>query len=175
MPYSKKFIDDIRAAADIVQIVGEVVELKAYGDRHKGLCPIHGDKTPSLSVSAERKLWYCFGCGEGGDAISFVQAHQSISFVKAVKYLAERYGLSDDGDPARYCPRPKLKQKPMVPPIGYVPPSKPYVACRDPVADRIIAEYARPIDDHDQIFLTMGVVPTHLIEEIANDVGLSHL
>jgi hypothetical protein len=172
MPYSKKFIDDIRASADIVQIVSEVIELKAYpGDRHKGLCPFHNESSPSFSVS--KNLYYCFGCGEGGDVIRFVERTQDVSFGAAVRLLGDRYNLThDDSTPVR--PRPPVKRAlpPMRQPDGYVAPLEPIVAVYDPYAAQLFDDLYRP--DFD-LLLTLGIVPSSLALELLNDVSLSHL
>lgn len=93
----------VRAATDIVALVGEHAALKRQGTRWVGLCPFHGEKTPSFSVNAELGLYYCFGCQERGDAISFVRAMEHLDFVDAVRRLADRAGLTirEDGESGR--------------------------------------------------------------------------
>lgn len=83
----------VKEAADIVEIVGEVVTLKKAGATYKGLCPFHGEKTPSFTVNPARHTFHCFGCGEGGDALAFVMRYQNIGFWEAVKQLAGRYHI----------------------------------------------------------------------------------
>ncbi len=87
------FITDLLARADIVEIVGRHVELKKAGANYKGLCPFHGEKTPSFTVSASKQFYHCFGCGAHGTAITFLMEHTGVSFVDAVKDLAGMYGL----------------------------------------------------------------------------------
>ncbi len=83
----------VRERADLVDIVGTYVTLKpAGGGAWKGLCPFHDEKTPSFHVRPERG-WYCFGCGEGGDAIAFVMKHDGLGFSQAVEHLADRTGV----------------------------------------------------------------------------------
>ncbi len=84
----------IKQAVDIVDVIGRVVHLRRSGNRHIGLCPFHHEKTPSFQVDAEHQLYYCFGCGTGGDVISFVTKHQNLTFADAVKFLAERYNIA---------------------------------------------------------------------------------
>lgn len=84
----------VRAATDIVALVGEHAALKRQGQRWFGLCPFHGEKTPSFSVNAEAGLYYCFGCQAKGDAISFVRAVEHLDFVDAVRRLADKAGIS---------------------------------------------------------------------------------
>ncbi|MCY4659478.1 MAG: DNA primase [Acidobacteria bacterium] len=94
------FLDDLKAQADIVQVVQEVVSLRRAGASHKGLCPFHTEKTPSFTVNGDRGFFHCFGCGTGGDVIKFVQLHESLTFPDAVQALAQRFGVqvpvSDD-------------------------------------------------------------------------------
>jgi DNA primase len=83
----------IKEAADIVQIIGESVELKRTGTRYLGLCPFHGEKTPSFSVHAGQQFFHCFGCGESGDVFSFMMKYHSLDFPEAVRTLANRYHI----------------------------------------------------------------------------------
>ena len=87
-------VQAVKEAADIIEVVGEVVTLKKAGVNYKGLCPFHGEKTPSFTVNPARRTFHCFGCGEGGDALSFVMRYQNIPFWEAVKQLAGRYHIS---------------------------------------------------------------------------------
>jgi DNA primase len=84
----------VRAATDIVALVGEHAALKRQGQRFVGLCPFHSEKTPSFSVNAEAGLYHCFGCDASGDAISFVRATEHLDFVDAVRRLADRAGVT---------------------------------------------------------------------------------
>lgn len=86
-------IEEVKAKTDIVPIISEHVELKKAGRNYKGLCPFHSEKTPSFMVSPELQIFKCFGCGESGDAISFLQKHEGMDFPEALKYLADRAGV----------------------------------------------------------------------------------
>ncbi len=86
-------IADIRKAADIVEVVADAVILKKAGKDFLGLCPFHSEKTPSFTVSPEKQIYYCFGCGAGGNVFSFLMAHEGISFPEAARSLASRYGI----------------------------------------------------------------------------------
>ena len=95
-------IDRIRDSAEILDVVSDYVELRRRGRNHFGLCPFHPEKTPSFSVAPDKQIYHCFGCGAGGNAISFLMEYEKISFVEALKKLAERYGIElnlhrDDG------------------------------------------------------------------------------
>jgi len=97
------FLQDLLARVDVVEIVGRHVELKKAGINHKGLCPFHGEKSPSFIVSPSRQTYHCFGCGAHGDAIRFLIEHGGLSFPDAVRELAQQVGLTvpeDDVDPA---------------------------------------------------------------------------
>ncbi len=85
--------EQIRQRTDLVELVSEHVALKAAGRDYVGLCPFHSEKTPSFSVSPSKQIFKCFGCGAGGDAFTFVQLRESVSFPEAMKILAERAGI----------------------------------------------------------------------------------
>jgi DNA primase len=87
------FIDDLKSHADIVQIVQERVPLRQSGATWKGLCPFHGEKTPSFHVNRDKGFFHCFGCGVGGDVIKFVELSDKLTFPEAVRQLAARVGL----------------------------------------------------------------------------------
>ena len=84
---------EIKNAADIVDIVSEVVHLKKSGKNFLGLCPFHSEKTPSFSVSPEKQIYHCFGCGVGGNIFSFLMKHDGLAFPEAARTLARRYGV----------------------------------------------------------------------------------
>jgi len=90
---SQKTIDLIKDTADIVDVVSEFVPLQAAGKNMKGLCPFHSEKTPSFFVSKERQLFNCFGCGKKGSAVTFIQEYKNISYVDALKFLADKYHI----------------------------------------------------------------------------------
>src|ERR671920_1434008 len=91
--YTKDSIDRVRDAVDMVELVGAKTDLRRVGTRWSGLCPFHDERTPSFSVNPAEKLYYCFGCGEGGDAFKFVQQTEGLEFQEAVELLAERSGV----------------------------------------------------------------------------------
>jgi DNA primase len=86
-------ITKIRQAADIVEIVSESVPLRKAGKDFSGLCPFHAEKTPSFSVSPDKQLFYCFGCGEGGDVFHYLMRRDGLSFGEALRMLARRFGI----------------------------------------------------------------------------------
>ncbi len=87
-------VAQVRAATDIVALIGEHAALKRVGRRWTGLCPFHTEKSPSFSVNAEEGFYYCFGCQASGDAITFVRATEHLDFVDAVRLLADRAGVA---------------------------------------------------------------------------------
>ena len=87
-------IDEVRVASDIVDVVSAHVKLKKRGKNFLGLCPFHQEKTPSFSVSPEKQMYHCFGCGVGGNVFTFVMELEKVSFVEAVRTLAERAGIA---------------------------------------------------------------------------------
>lgn len=91
--YSDEFITDLKENVDLVDLVSDYLELKKSGNRYKGLCPFHSEKTPSFFVNPDNNFYHCFGCGAGGDTISFVMEIENLTFVESVKMLAERSGM----------------------------------------------------------------------------------
>ncbi len=93
MRFSDALLDDIRRSSDIVDVVGAVVKLRRRGKNFLGLCPFHQEKTPSFNVNPELQIFKCFGCGKGGNVYQFVMETERVSFVEAVRSLAERAGI----------------------------------------------------------------------------------
>jgi DNA primase len=92
--YSSAVLDEIRVAVDIVDLVGRFVNLKKAGQNYKGLCPFHGEKTPSFMVNPKKGIFHCFGCGVGGDAFGFLMRQDRLSFPEAVRALAKMAGVT---------------------------------------------------------------------------------
>jgi len=92
--FPQTFIDDLKQQADIVTVIQDYVTLKKMGTAYKGLCPFHGEKTPSFNVNRDKGFFHCFGCGVGGDVIKFIELHEKIGFADAVKLLAQRFGMT---------------------------------------------------------------------------------
>jgi DNA primase len=102
MAIPQTFIQELIARADVVEIVGRYVPLKKGGANFMGLCPFHGEKSPSFSVSPTKQFYHCFGCGKNGNAISFLMDHAGMTFIEAVHDLAGQYGMvvpEDDASP----------------------------------------------------------------------------
>ncbi len=95
--------DRVRAATDLVELVGETVQLKQRGQEFWGCCPFHGEKTPSFHIIPATQVWHCFGCGEGGDCFTYVMKRENLSFPESIRYLADRAGIeiADDYEGAR--------------------------------------------------------------------------
>ena len=103
MAIPQSFIQELINRSDVVEVVGRYVPLKKGGANYMGLCPFHGEKSPSFSVSPTKQFFHCFGCGKNGNAIGFLMEHAGMTFIEAVKDLAQSYGLQvpeDDADPA---------------------------------------------------------------------------
>ena len=84
----------VRQATDFVQLVGETVDLRQRGNEFWGCCPFHGEKSPSFKVNPQTGLWHCFGCSDGGDVFSYVQKRENLEFPDAIRYLADRAGIT---------------------------------------------------------------------------------
>jgi len=86
-------IEQIKARADVLDVVSEVVQMRQRGRNYFGLCPFHEEKTPSFSVNPALGIFHCFGCGKGGNAVTFVMEYDKIDYIEALKKLADRYGI----------------------------------------------------------------------------------
>lgn len=86
-------VEQIKNRADILDVVSDVVQLKQRGRNYFGLCPFHDEKTPSFSVNPAKGIFHCFGCGKGGNAVTFIMEYENIDYVEALKRLADRYGI----------------------------------------------------------------------------------
>ncbi len=93
MFYSDDLIEEVRTRNDVVDLIGNYIKLTKKGSSYFGLCPFHNEKSPSFSVSRDKQMYYCFGCGAGGNVFTFVMEYENYTFVEAVKYLAERAGM----------------------------------------------------------------------------------
>lgn len=91
--YPDEIVEEVRDRNDIVDVIGSVISLKKKGANYFGLCPFHGEKTPSFSVSPAKQMFYCFGCGKGGDVIKFIMEYENLTFGEALKILADRAGV----------------------------------------------------------------------------------
>ena len=89
----KEIISDIKNSVNIVEVIGEVVALTKAGRNFLGLCPFHGEKTPSFNVVEDKQFYHCFGCGKSGDVFKFIEEYRGVSFMEAVQIIAERSGI----------------------------------------------------------------------------------
>ena len=93
MIYGEEIIEEVRSRNDIVDLISTYVPLKKKGSSYFGLCPFHNEKSPSFSVSRDKQMYYCFGCGAGGNVFTFLMDYENFSFVEALKFLADRAGV----------------------------------------------------------------------------------
>lgn len=93
MLYGDDIIEEVRSRNDIVDLISSYVPLKRKGSSYFGLCPFHNEKSPSFSVSRDKQMYYCFGCGAGGNVFTFIMEYENFTFPEAVRYLAERAGM----------------------------------------------------------------------------------
>ena len=95
MRFDQEFIEKVREANNIVDIIGQYTTLKGRGHQHMGICPFpdHAEKTPSFSVSENKQLYHCFGCKKSGNVITFLETFNGFSFVESIEFLARRAGI----------------------------------------------------------------------------------
>ena len=93
MRYSDDLVEEIRMKNDIVDVISGYVKLTRRGSSYFGLCPFHNEKSPSFSVSPGKQMYYCFGCGAGGNVFTFLMEYENFTFVEALKLLADRAGV----------------------------------------------------------------------------------
>jgi DNA primase len=106
-------VEEVKAAADMVEVVGARTQLRRVGSRFTGRCPFHEERTPSFSVNAQDKLYFCFGCGAGGDVITFVRETEQLDFAQAVEWLADRFRVPleyEESSPAADAVREKRER-----------------------------------------------------------------
>ena len=148
---SNDSLDRLKGAVDIVEVISQHTDLRRQGARWVGLCPFHDERTPSFSVDAQEKLYHCFGCGVGGDAIKFVEEKDGLGFAEAVELLADRYGVElerEQEDPraeARRQRRQRLQQlleRSAAYYANYLWESKEAEKARDYLAERGLSEAA---------------------------------
>lgn len=108
MAVDQEKISQIKSAVNIVDVIGEVVNLTRTGRRYLGLCPFHKEKTPSFNVIEDRQFFHCFGCGKSGDVFKFIEEYQQVPFLDSVKIIADKAGIAVD-----FAPRSGLKQSPQ--------------------------------------------------------------
>ena len=90
---SKDQIERVQNTADIVDIIGERIDVKRSGSNFKARCPFHDEKTPSFMISSSKQIFKCFGCGASGDSIKFVMMYDNLSYPDAIRHIASKYGI----------------------------------------------------------------------------------
>ena len=132
MYYSDEIIEEVRSKNDIVDVISSYVKLQKKGSAYFGLCPFHNEKSPSFSVSREKQMYYCFGCGAGGNVFTFLMEYENYSFQEALKYLADRAGV--DLPEAEYSKeaRERADQKAILLEINKVAAQYFYVQLKSP-------------------------------------------
>ena len=91
----KDIIEEIKSRCDIANVISSYINIKPSGANYKGLCPFHGEKTPSFYINTSKQIYKCFGCGEGGNVINFIANIENLSFKQAITFLKEKYQLQD--------------------------------------------------------------------------------
>ena len=94
MLYPDDIIEEVRVRNDIVDVISEYAGLKKAGNSYKCCCPFHNEKTPSFTVSREKQMYHCFGCGAGGNVYTFIMKYENLTFPEAIQFLAKRAGIT---------------------------------------------------------------------------------
>lgn len=92
--FTESSVESVLSAVDVVELIGDYTELKKRGRRFQGRCPFHEERTPSFSVNAEDGLYHCFGCGKGGNAVTFLRDKTGVEFADAIVILAKRFNVT---------------------------------------------------------------------------------
>ena len=106
---SEEIIEKIKDSNDILDVISETVPLKKSGRNYWGLCPFHNEKTPSFSVTQDKQLFKCFGCGEGGNVITFIMKTRNLGFNEALRILAERANIPFEESPEKKREKDRLE------------------------------------------------------------------
>ena len=120
MPLPDAFLQELKLRNDLTDVVSSYVNLRRSGRNMVGLCPFHGEKTPSFNVYPENGSFYCFGCGVGGDVITFIRRIENLDYMEAVRFLADRSGLQvpeNDVDRGLSSLRTKVWRLTVKPPV----------------------------------------------------------
>lgn len=107
-------VADVRNAANVVDVISEYIDLKRTGKNFLGLCPFHAEKKPSFTVNEEKQIFHCFGCGQGGNVLTFVMLYHNLNFPEAVRFLANKYGIEISTRDMAPDQKRQLKQKEML-------------------------------------------------------------
>src|SRR5690554_6742755 len=94
--FPEELISEVKDANEIVDIISQYIQVKLSGSSYKALCPFHNEKTPSFVINQEKQIYKCFGCGEGGDVISFIMKMENLDFIESVKLLARKTNIEID-------------------------------------------------------------------------------
>jgi DNA primase len=154
------FLQDLLSRVDIVEVVGRHVELKKSGANHMGLCPFHGEKSPSFSVSAAKQFYHCFGCGAHGDAIRFLMEHSGMGFRDAVEELAQQVGMTVPDGPVDAAEQQRALQ------------ARAHQATLGAVLERAASHYRKQLREHPQAIAYLK--RRGLSGEIAKRFGLGY-
>ena len=100
----KEQIAEIKNSVNIVEIIGEVVSLSKAGRNYLGLCPFHGEKTPSFNVVEDKQFYHCFGCGRSGDVFKFIEEYRGVTFMDAVQIVSEKAGIAIQNQARQHQP-----------------------------------------------------------------------
>ncbi|WP_300382984.1 DNA primase [Clostridium sp.] len=110
MQISEEILEKVKEQNDIVDVISETVKLKKSGRNFSGLCPFHNEKTPSFSVSQDKQIYKCFGCGESGNIISFIMKNRNMTFVDAVRYLADKANIIIEREDGKFNPKDQKRK-----------------------------------------------------------------
>lgn len=154
-------ITEVKNAADIVDIIADAVVLKKAGKNYLGLCPFHSEKTPSFSVSPDKQIFHCFGCGTGGNVFTFIMKHQGLAFPDAVKSLAGRYGIDLPEERMSPGKRQEMSQREMLYKLNRTAMGFYRDCLKDPRVGRQAAVYlhGRGFDTDAMVHFGIGYAP----------------
>lgn len=160
-PIPEEIVEKIRFSIDLVEVVSDYIKLQKRGRNFVGLCPFHQEQSPSFTVAPEKQLYYCFGCGSGGNVFTFIMKVENLTFAEAVRFLAQRAGISIPEPPATGAQRKARHRKEQLYELNQLAADFYHrVLCQSPAGEAALKYlYSRGVDDRSVDQFELGFAP----------------